>query len=436
MDNSVQVMKPGQYPAIINNIVGLSLKDQKQLQTAYEAQLYDMASVFVWSKTIMVLKYQLGLLGMSFISELLDRPDIDANSNYQDISDDDALRLAEELGLVSSSGAFRLRRSGEIVKHFSAPDLKEDLCLDESELSIQPEEALMILKSCVQYVLYTKNVEISLDFKEFRDSMQGVLMTRDDEVFQKLSSEQYVYKRTGLRIVLGLIRTTSGAQLENVLANANIVIPLLWDDFSRQERYQVGRNYADMLNAGRTMAASGLKQVLMKVKGFDYVPEDLRSNSFSKAADAILDAHFGMNNFYTEPLPVSNLYKMGTVIPISVFGKCLTAVLCVKLGNYYGVSYGAQDTASKILSNISFDRWVYYFKDCFAYDERILYKLQEPNIVSRWCNLAKTYNFEELISEISDVDVKQLLSETIKEKNVKKYADILYKKLGYKTEEY
>lgn len=435
MDTNVQILEPGQYPAIINDIKGLSPNDQKQLQMAYSAQLFDMASVFLWSKTIMMLKYQLGQMGMSFISELLDRPEIDANSNYQDISDEDALRVAEDLGLISSSGAFRLRRAGEIVKHFSSPDINKESYADDNDLSIQPEEALMILRSCVQYVLYKKNVEISLNFKTFRDALLGEPMSRDDDSLQKLATEQYFYKRTGLRVVLGLIRSTNGAQLENVLANANIVIPYLWDDFARQERYQVGRNYAELLEKGRNKAASGLKQVLLKVKGFDYVPEDIRSNAFSKAADSILDAHFGMNNFYTEPVPVANLYKMGTVIPITVFGKCLTAILCVKLGNSYGVSFDAQETASKILRNVTPERWKYYFQECFAYDDRVLYKLQQSSIIKKWYELALTYQFKDQIEQITNQDVKRLLDATVKRGDVAKYAEKLYYDLGYRNKD-
>lgn len=421
------------YTDIIKKSIGLSQKDQIQLRAAYDAGLYDMASVFVWSKTIMTLKYQLGQLGMPFVSELLDRPEIDAYSNYQDISNDDAIRLAEDLGFISSSGAFRLRNAGDIVKHFSSPDMVD--VVEEEDSSIQLAEAYMILRTCVEYVLYMKNPVISVDFKSFRDSLMEGLLSKEEDAVQKICDGQYFYKRTGLRIILGLIKTCEGAQLENVLANANIIIPLIWTELSKQEKYQVGRNYADMITSGNSLAASGLKQVLLKVKGFDFVPEDLRSRAFSKAAEAIFDAHFGMNNFFTEPLPVRNLNRMGTVIPISVFSKCLTAVLCVKLGNTYGVSFNAQADASSILDRVSESRWLYYFRDCFMYDERVLYKLQQDSIVPRWINLAKQYKFNSVAEQISNHDIKKLLNVSVAGKNsdVKHFAASLYHSLGYRN---
>lgn len=429
----VKMASQGGYPEIIKNSVGLSPKDQEQLKIAYDSKLYDMATVFIWNKTIMALKYQLGKLGMPFIAELLDRPEIDSNSNYQDISNEDALRLAEDLGFISSSGSFRLRSAGELVKHFSSPEIQEEEEMASDDVVIQPEEAMMVLRTCVQYVLFKKNVEISVDFKAFRDSLITDSISINDESVQKLSLGQYFYKRTALRIILGLIRTSEGAQLENVLANANVIIPHFWADFSKQERYQVGRNYADMINNGRQVAASGLKQVLLKVRGFDYVPEDLRSTAFSKAADAILDAHYGINNFYTESLPVNNLYRMGTVIPISVFAKCITAVLCVKLGNSYGWSYGAENAATSLLDKVSMERWLFYFQECFMYDEKILYKLQQCSIALRWINVMKCYDLISLKDQVVNPDVQKLIVATYggNHEAVMRYAERLYKSMGY-----
>jgi hypothetical protein len=43
----------------------------------------------------------------------------------------------------------------------------------------------------------------------------------------------------------------------------------------------------------------------LKVKGFDFVPGDLRSSAFIEAANEIPEAHGGLNNFYNEPVAMS-----------------------------------------------------------------------------------------------------------------------------------
>ena len=60
-------------------------------------------------------------------------------------------------------------------------------------------------------------------------------------------------------------------------------IPTLWGRLRGPERYQVGRVYAEMTAAGQRIAAAALKRALLEVHGFDFVPETLRSDTFSRA---------------------------------------------------------------------------------------------------------------------------------------------------------
>ncbi|MFM7859171.1 MAG: hypothetical protein ACKO96_46435, partial [Flammeovirgaceae bacterium] len=131
-------------------------------------------------------------------------------------------------------------------------------------------------------------MEFALDFKKFRSSLENETLTIDDKYVQRVFAAPYFFLRATLRILMALVKSTSGAQLENSLANSNLIIPGLWSNIKQPEKYQVGRCYAELVNDGKVLAASGLKQVLLKVKGFDFVPEDLRSNSFTKVANEIL----------------------------------------------------------------------------------------------------------------------------------------------------
>jgi hypothetical protein len=155
---------------------------------------------------------------------------------------------------------------------------------------------------------------------------------------------------------------------------------------------------------------NGLKQVLLKVKGFDYVPEDLRSTSFMKAATEIIKAHEGVNNYYYEPQPTRMLRDMGSVIPMPAFSVCISAVLAVKLGNLYGVSWEAQNPADTILSRLKKDGWVYYFEECLPTDDRILHKLTQIGPINRWVDLIKSnQELEEVITLVKNPAIKQLL---------------------------
>ncbi|WP_285008614.1 hypothetical protein [Pedobacter faecalis] len=421
--------KVNEISELVNYGQQLSQRDQNQIIKAFNDESYEMVSSYIWTKSINSLRNQLGKMGISFIAEMLDRPDINEHTNLQQaISEFEAIRLAEELGVISGTSAFRLKKAMETVSHFSQPELEDD-----PENDLTEEETKTIIRSCIQGVLGYSKIEAAIDFKNFREELEQITFTEESPYLFKLIQSPYFFHRTTIRILLSLIKTNSGAQLENTLANANLIIPKIWDGLQHPEKYQVGRSYSELFIDGKTKASSGLRQVLLKVKGFDFVPEDLRSSSFIKVANEILVAHNGLNNFYNEPAPVNTLYKMGSTIPIPAFPVCMTAIISVRLGNAYGVSNAAQANVNSMLKNVSHDRWVYFFKECLASDERLLYKLTQYAPSERWLNLFSKGLLERISLELKNKDVINLIKFTIegKKDKVRNIASSMYEKLGY-----
>ena len=417
-------------PTLVEFGVQLAAKDKKQIITAFDNGSYEMVSTYIWTKTINSLKNQLSKMGLSFIAEVLDRPDINEHTNLQQaISDFEAIRLAEELGVLNGTSAFRLKHTMETVTYFNQPDLDEND--DENELS--EEETKMIIRSCIQGVLRYSKIEIPIDFNNFRRDLEEVTLTDENIYIIKLKQSPYFFHRTTIRILLSLVKSSSGAQLENSLANSNFIIPKIWDGLQHSERYQIGRSYSELFANGQTKAASGLKQVLLKVKGFDFVPEDLRSTSFLKIANEILHAHDGVNNFYNEPAPVNTLFKMGSVIPIPAFPICMTAILSVKIGNAYGISIAAQKGVTLLLNNISHDRWVYFFNQCLPSNDRLLYKLMTQAPLCRWIKYFHSIDLDKILPEITHAKILSLLNATKEQKKekIKKIASEIYSSIGY-----
>lgn len=427
--NKVIVSPENENVTIIKTALQLSEKDKRQLQIGFDTESYEMATSFLWKKTLDSLKKQLSMLSMPFISELLGRVGSDELIDYREIPDYDTLRLAEELGFVSGTTAFRLKNSLELVNYFASVGDNDD----EAE-GMNKAEAVGILLSCINGVLSKEKLEAALNFKEFRDALEEKMISGDDEYIQKLTTMPYFYLRTTTSIIVSIIKKDKGAQLENALANANLIIPLIWERAHINERFLIGRCYADLYAEGKNSALSGLKKILLKVKGFDYVPEDLRSRAFISAAENIIRVHFSLDNYYYEPAAINTLSKMGSVIPTPAIPICVSAVLCVYLGNYYGVSYNAQPYASGILSNITTDRWVFYFNQCLESDDRILLKLTMMSPVKRWLQLFEDAKLKEIITSVNkNVAVKSLLEATLRknESRIRSLARELYSGIGY-----
>ncbi|WP_099192380.1 hypothetical protein [Tepidibacter mesophilus] len=185
------------------------------------------------------------------------------------------------------------------------------------------------------------------------------------------------------------------------------------------------------MNDGNKKYVSVLRTLLTKVKGFDYVPENLRSLTFIEAAQKLINAHFGMNNFYNEPPAIQYLESLGTVIPYPGLGICITATIIVKVGNFYGVSRNAQSYANEILEKIYPDKWKYYFDDVFIGSEDLLWKIScNDDRTDNWCNVVIRYKLDQI--EVKNNEVKKLLVESSKNNRgvVSKIARKLYDNLN------
>ena len=393
--------------------VQLSNKDKKQIVSAYESGHFEMAITYLWGKTVTALKKELSTAGVSLLGEMLGRTGVDEDDDVEDIlTTKDAIRLAEELGIVSSTDAMRLRHTYELITHFSQLETEES----DTE-KIDESEAIASLKSCIKGVLGRPKIEVAKKFIEFREALEGETLTAEDPHIQMLKGSPYFFHKLTVNVLMNAAKKNSGAQLEHTLANTNVLIPAIWKNLRETEKWQIGRTYAEAYADGKTTAVSGLKSALLKVRGFDFVPENLRSDTFVAAAEAVIMAHDGLNNFYNEPAPVRKLAKLGTTIPVPALPACITALLSVVLGNYYGVSWSAVPSAKAMLKKLSADRWAYYLNNVLPSDARILNKLADEKPRANWIEISNKFNLGDI--EINNQVVRSLINASTEQKENK-----------------
>lgn len=384
----------------------LGAKDKKQIVTAFQAGHFEIALNHLWGKTTTALKKELSTVGVGLLAEMLGRTDVDEDDDVDDIlTSKDAIRLAEELGIVNSTDALRLRHTYELITHFSQLETEQS---DTEE--IDPEEAMAALKACIRGVLGRPKIEVAKKFVEFRNALEGETLAETDHRVEMLKSSPYFFYKLTVSVLLNAAKKNVGANLEHTLANINILIPAMWPSLRDSERWQVGHSYAEAYSDGKTTVVGGLKSALLKVQGFDYVPENLRSDTFVKAAEAILRAHDGLNNFYNEPAPVKHLHRLGSTIPTPAVPACMTALLSIVLGNRYGTAWAAQADANDLLKRITLDRWQYYLNNVLPSDIRILSKLLDSNPLENWITLLT--NLEIVNLDVKPKGISQLLSHT------------------------
>lgn len=362
-----------EVPAMMAYNKQLKKKDANKFLVAVDNGLYDMAAEYIWSRTINILKKEIMQLGSDFVCEMLDRP----NSDLDSISEYEIITLSADLGFINKTAKMEFIQYSETIQHFMSEDTEEEY----------PYTKLVdMVRSCIQHVLSIEFQEYDgTSFAAFRERLKSEIINKEHPMYDVLLASPYFYKKTITKTLLIFAKTLKdGAERENIFANIGYIVSAVWADLSSDDRWSVGRAYAQANNDADNNLSKSLKSILIKVKGFDYVPENLRSNSYIKVAKDLLSAHFGINNFYNEPSYAKLLYNMGTSIPVPALGTCITAILACKIGNAYGFSWDAQPDLDKLLDNIIPERWVYYFDKVFPTDQVILYKLCNPGLAQRF----------------------------------------------------
>ncbi len=391
----------------------LSVRDKKQIVSAFESGHFEMGINYLWGKTTTALKKELSAVGVGLLGEMLGKADVDEDDDVEDIiTTKESIVLAEELGIVSATDAMRLKHTYELITHFSRLELEES---DFEE--IDESEAISSLKACIKAVLGRPKVEVAKKFVEFREALEGESLSEGDPRVDMLRSSPYFFNKLTVSVLMNAAKKNTGANLEHALANINVLIPAMWPKLRESEKWQVGHAYAEAFADGKTTSVGGLKSALLKVKGFDYVPENLRSDTFIKAAEAIFKAHDGLNNFYNEPAPVKNLAKLGSTIPTPALPSCFSALLCVTLGNGYGVSWAAETEAKSVLKSLSTDRWTYYLNNILPSDTRVLDKLDSSKPLNQWMHLVDEYDLVSL--EIQNTSVSRLIKASSERKETR-----------------
>ena len=272
-------------------------------------------------------------------------------------------------------------------------------------------EAAKALKVCITNILGKPHISVAQRFVDFRYDLLNSHLKESGKTITQLKNSPYFFRKLSINILLSAIKTSNGASLEIALGNLNTVLPALWSIVRESEKWHVGSTYRDVYTSGNSTATQGVKNALLKVQGFDFVPETIRSDTFIKAADSIIKAHEGLNNFYNELSPVSSLEKLGKVIPAPALGKCASALICVAIGNQHGTSHDGALKASALLSNFTSDRWEFYLNQYLPGDLRILNKLSNHKPLKKWIKLVKSNKLNEL--NIKNSDIKKLVNPSI-----------------------
>lgn len=390
----------------------LSQFQTQQIVAAYKAQAYDMACEYTWAKSMIKLKEIIGGLGNDLVQSILQRNDIDQYSDLVSLlSDSEAIMIAENIGLLDREAAMKLRQAKEsLTYYFSTEAAQKDACLNAID-------SLKIISDCVSSILsFSANIQ-TLEFNSFTKQLLNNTIESDSDFYDKICHSSVFYLRTVCHILINSISNDTGATFEHACSNLNTILPSIWDKLPEDSKWEIGNAYNESVSNGKVHSSKYLKAALSspRVKGFDYVPETLRSNTFIMAAKNVLNAHYGFNNFYNEPPAVNKLASLGTIIPKNAFRICMTAYICVSMGNAYNISIDAERIASNELKKVDNSRFIAYIDKMLCTDEDVLNHINTENQISRLGNLLLLKGIDS--DSISNPDIKSLIDAVVNKRS-------------------
>lgn len=350
----------------------LSPDQKRNIEQALKSGAYDMASEYVWKKTMSKLKEILSEFGIEFLADMLGRTDVTPYDSMDTILNDySIIKLSEQLGMIPQNASIHLRHSSELLQYYFSSNAQYH------DDQLQDIDALSIINSCIQYVLNVPDIRIDFEFSSLRKSIIEDDLKEDDDQILKLSKSSLFFIRTILTLLIKSVKKGKGIELDHSVNNFSMLIPVLWNRLTKDDKWKIGEAYRDVVTDGNEKASKGVKFALTKVRGFDFVPESLRSNTFRNVAQHLIEIHYAYNNYYNEPRAVKELAKLGSVIPDPAFAVCIKAYLLVYTGNFYGISNEAVVTAEEELLKINSEKWKLFFDEILPNDYDLLSNLED-----------------------------------------------------------
>ena len=360
--------------------IQLNEMEQKTIAFSYNNGMHLMAAELIWRRTIAVLRDRLSVFGEEFIGDMLgyDRP-----VYSDDLTEIEAISLNYDVGFIRANEKMELIHNSEQIKEYTSRQYQM-----VENITMSKHDALALIDHCIEYVLSDMTESTLLEFNNIRNRLKTELMSDTSEFINGLKSSQYFAKRTILRSLMNLARMENDSEKSVLYHNMDVIIPIIWESLSEADKYSFGTTYAEISNSEKKEYIKVVRKILYTVHGFDYVPENLKSNTFIATAKNLINIHNGYNNYYNEPLAAKLLSSMGTIIPDPAVFECINAVLICITGNRYGISVGAQSYLQKTLDGMTTNKWELYLKDLHMNSE-LMYQLGfvGGNVVSNWCDV-------------------------------------------------
>lgn len=317
----------------------------EKARIALQVNLNDSAINYIWNLTIYDLYKKIEKYGIDYFSSAINwegKP-LKKLEDLQEVKDYQVIDGAYALGILPDEAQFFLQQCREIRNNFSAAHYPMG--------ELDKFETINFIKNCIKYVLTYDLPAPGIQIKDLVVRLSQDKLNKGEEITFIIENQS---KRIHGAILHNLFNNYIKQDCNAILKyNIKLIAPKLWELVDEEVKSSIASKFTSLKDIKGQDEANEALSFLKLVEGVSYIPEGYKDIIFSKHSRLLIDAHFGMNNFYNEPGYARDLASLGNDVPTSAIQSYVKAIVLSYIGNCYGISRNAQSYNEEMLTNLS-----------------------------------------------------------------------------------
>ena len=357
---------------------------------ACAAGLFDAALNYLWNETVKNLREKVSRFDLEYFFDTVGtdpgrRKNLQEAADLEKLADWELIRGCKQTGIITDNGFRHLDYIRDMRNHASAAH--------PNQINVTGLQIIGWLETCIREVLSKEPVGPVVEIRRLLNNLRNEQLSEKDLPAISAGVEQLPQEQAGslLRAILGMYADPNvSAQVKD---NVRLVAKTVWAAVSDERRHEAGLKQATHTANGDSTRANLTREFIEIVEGLEYLADATRSLELSTALDNLLTAHEGWHNFYAEPIPAQMLLRIvpkNGSVPSNVLSKYVRTITMCRMGNGYGVAWGARDTYDELLDRFS-DEQIRTFVN-LLHDSEVVSRLQFRSCVANFQAIAESLN--------------------------------------------
>lgn len=362
-----------------------------KFMAAVSIGLFDAALSYLWDETIVVIRKKIIQYDISYFLEQSSlneekKKQIKSEEDLSKLDDYELIKGAKEIELISDIGYKHLDYIRDMRNWMSAAHP------NHSEFS--GVQLVGWLEQCINEVINASESNIAVEVRK-------ILKNVKTNVLAEITIKDMCKFIIGLpkhksdKLAFGLLGIyTENETNQTTHNNIKSLYPSIWSTLDKSTKYQIGMRIGKYSAIGDEYKKEKSIELLKLVDGESFLPKEMIIVRIDVALDELESAHYGSNNFYTEPTYVKNLKSVigDNPIPNEIEPKYVKNLVNAYITNGYGKCWEAEPMYIELIKNFSSTQQIYS-----------LLLIVDEDIKSKFRNKLCVEKYKSMITHFKDI---------------------------------